>query len=156
VLKRHRIKLFAILVVLAGITAFAAYSYFNATGTASSTFSVGSDGGTVAIGVQPGGTIPGPGQGTTFNWRVVNPSPTQTIHVGTIRLNTSIGSNGFTGLPVGCLGVWFDVPNIVVNQTLPPSFVGTYTAAPINMVESGTDQSPCQGASGLTFNLVTP
>ena len=127
----------ALLVTLlaAVIAAVIAYAYFTASGSGTGTATVGSATNVVLTSDPVSGLSPG--QSTPVTIHVHNPGSADEF-VGTIT--GSVEDNG------GCLGAWFSVAPVDYNQMVAGNTTGD-TSTSIEMIETHTNQDPCQGAT---------
>jgi hypothetical protein len=147
-----------------------AYAYFTSGGSGSSTASVGTAGAsdfTLSSAGPTGDLYPGSAP-SPFDVSALNGGTTDE-YIGTVYL--SVASDPGTGdaettggVPIpDCLASWFTVtPSIALDQTVAPgdsvSTSGLDLTLPgIQMTESGTDQSACEGGTVLMdFSTVSP
>ncbi len=138
-----------ILVPVAAIAALAlagiAFAYFTASGTGSGTASVGTDSG-VAIGSVSFDSTLYPGGSTNVRYTITNSSSNTPAQVGKVVADTSAGTNGITGLPVGCSASDFSFGDVTVNAEIPAgrSVSGSGT---LSFADTGANQDACKGAS---------
>lgn len=138
-----------ILVPLAAIAALAlagvAYAYFTASGTGSGTASVGADSGVTISSVSFDSTLY-PGGATNVRYTIANSSSNTPAQVGKVVADTSVGTNGITGLPVGCNASDFSFGDVTVDTEIPAG--GSYNGSgTLRFADSGVNQDACKGAS---------
>jgi hypothetical protein len=132
------------LAVLGGVAvlamAVAAVAYFTSTGSGTGSATVGSASGTQLSSPTVSTLYPG-GADVPVTVSIHNPGS------GAERVGTISGTVADNGT---CLGAWFHVDSITYNQTVAPAATTT-AATNVRMLDSGTNQDPCQGQA-MTIN----
>ncbi len=138
-----------ILVPVAAIAALAiagiAVAYFTASGTGSGTATVGTSAGVTITGVSFDSTLY-PGGSTNVRYTITNSSSNTAVSVDKIVADTSAGTNGITGLPVGCSASDFTFGAVSVGRSIPAS--GSISGSgTLSLANTNANQDACQGAS---------
>jgi hypothetical protein len=140
--KLLRKRYVAILTTVAALAfAASAWAYFSSTGSGTGSASVGSSAQVELSSDAISGLYPG-GADVPVTVHVHNPG-SGAEQVGTI--SGSVADNG------GCLGSWFQVDSISYDQDVAAGSDGADTSTVVRMLDSGTNQDACQGAT-LTIN----
>ncbi|HZV76031.1 MAG TPA: hypothetical protein VFF79_20155 [Conexibacter sp.] len=143
-LMRKRI-LVPVVVIAAFAVAGVAVAYFTASGTGSGTASVGTDSGVTITGVSFDNTLY-PGGSTNVRYTITNSSSNTPAKVGKVVADTSAGTNGITGLPVGCNASDFSFADVTVNTEIAAGGTLNETGT-LRFADTGANQDACKAAS---------
>lgn len=138
-----------ILVPVVAIAALAvagiAVAYFTASGTGSGTASVGTVSDVTISDVSFDSTLY-PGGQTVVRFTLNNTSADAAVNVDKVVADASRGTNGITGLPVGCDEADFSFGDVSVGASIPASRSTSGTGT-LRFADSGRNQDRCQGAA---------
>ena len=145
----HHLKNKKVLVPLVAIFAMlltgAAVAFWTTSGGGSSTASVGTDAGVTITPITYSNSL-FPGGSATVSFTVNNSSTTTAVTVASVVADTSAGTNGITGLPVGCAAADFHFANVAVGASIAAS--GTYAGTgTLSLDNTAVNQDACKGAS---------
>jgi hypothetical protein len=143
-LMRKRV-LVPVAAVMALAVAGVALAYFTSSGTGSGTASVGTDAGVTISPVTINATLY-PGGSSSVDFTVNNTSTDTSAKVGKVVADTSAGTNGITGLPVGCDASDFHFADVAVNAEIAAGG-STSSSGTLSMDNSAANQDACKGAS---------
>jgi|SRR5215212_2597848 len=127
-------------IAVAGI----AVAYFTASGTGSGTASVGAASGITITDVSFDSTLY-PGGETVVRFTINNSSADTAVTVDQVVADTDRGTNGITGLPIGCTESDFTFAAVSVNASIPASG-STSSTGTLRFADSGRNQDACQAA----------
>jgi hypothetical protein len=122
-----------------------AVAYFTASGTGSGTASVGTVSGVTITDVTLPDTLY-PGGQTAVRFTINNTSADSAVRVDKVVADTSRGTNGISGLPVGCDEADFSFADVSVGASIPASS-STSATGTLRFADSGRNQDRCQGAA---------
>jgi hypothetical protein len=122
-----------------------AVAYFTSSGSGSGTASVGTDAGVTISPVTFDSTLY-PGGSTTVHFTVNNSSSSSTVKVDQVVADTSAGTNGITGLPVGCSAADFHFAPASVGADIAASGSAAGTGT-LSMDNTSANQDACKNAS---------
>jgi len=145
-----------ILVPVAAIAALAvagiAVAYFTASGTGSGTATVGTVSDVTITGVSFDNTLY-PGGSTAVRFTVNNTSTDTAVKVDKVIADTSRGTNGISGLPVGCDAADFTFDAVSVGASIDASD-STSASGTLHFADSGRNQDACQNARPVLHLVV--
>lgn len=141
----RRRKLVALGLISAAVAAGGALAYFVGFGTASQSVHGGSAPG-LTVTIDPIGYDLYPGEPVPVSGTVANNSG-HSARVGQLVADSPL----ITGEPVGCNASWFAFPAVPLNTTLADLSSVPWNGT-LELTETGTDQSACEGAS-LTVHI---
>lgn len=118
-----------------------AFAYFSSTGSGTGSATVGSAS-TVQLSGSPVGTLYPGGTDVPVTVTIHN-AGSGAQYVGTVSGTVANGSGT-------CVGSWFQVDDVVYDDTLAPGASDTVSTN-VRMLDSGTNQNDCQGQS-MTIN----
>lgn len=130
-----------LLVVVAG----AAVAYWTTSGTGQSTASVGTDTGVTITPITFSNSLI-PGGSATVSFTVNNASTTTAVQVNGVIADALAGTNGITGLPVGCDPADFHFTSASVPGSIPASGTANGTGT-LSMDNTAVSQNACKSAS---------
>jgi hypothetical protein len=134
VLRKRTWVLFGVIAAVAALASVGAYAYFTANGSGAGTATVGESSGILLSSPEVGDLYPD-GADVPVTVTIENPGS------GAQFVDTVSGVVEDNGL---CLGSWFEVDDIVYQDTLAAGASDTADTV-IRMVDSGTNQDECQG-----------
>jgi hypothetical protein len=138
-----------ILVPVVAIAAIAvagiAVAFFTASGTGSGTATVGSAAGVTIDNVTFDNTLY-PGGSTVVRFAVTNASRDTAVQVDKVVADTGAGTNGITGLPVGCDEADFSFGDVTVNASIAAGR-STDATGTLRLANTSSNQDACQGAA---------
>ncbi|HKG39771.1 MAG TPA: hypothetical protein VKB25_12335 [Conexibacter sp.] len=138
-----------ILVPVVAIAAIAvagiAVAYFTASGTGSGSATVGAAAGVTITDVTLPDTLY-PGGSTSVRFTIRNSSADTAVQVDQVVADSTYGTTGVDGLPVGCDASDFTFAAVSVNTSIPASR-STTGSGTLRFADNGRNQDACQGAS---------
>lgn len=140
---RRRLAILLAIAAAAIAVPMGAFAYFSTTGEGSGTATVGSASGIqlASTGQDVTGTLFPGGSDASVTVSVTN-AGSGAQYVGDVA--GTVADNG------GCLGSWFEVDTVAVDENLAKGASTTATTA-VRMLDSGTNQNACQGKT-MTIN----
>lgn len=146
IIRRKRTRTIVVGLVAALVVAGGAIAYWTTSGTGSGTASVGTDSGVTFGGIAFASTLY-PGSSTNVTFSITNTSANTPVQIGQVVADTAAGTNGITGLPVGCSAADFSFANLTVNQSIPASgTIGPLTGV-LSFANTASNQDACKNAA---------